>query len=80
MYKFFFVCLSATEYHYHLCRKDTQEHGEWVNRRVTYGMSLLCTATVGVCQCWWIGERTSHHTHDGEVVEMELHPRERTYY
>ena len=63
---------SAEEQHHNLCREDTQEHAQRINCRITYGWSLLGARCVGIGQGRRVGIGTCQHTHDGEVIELEL--------
>ena len=64
--------LSAAEEHDELCRKDAEEHAQRINCRIADGGSLTRADAVGVSKCWRIGTCTGNHTHDGEIVELEL--------
>ena len=77
-----FICfvLSAAEQHDELGCEDTQEHRQRIYCRVADGRSLTWADWVGVSQCWRIGASTGKHTHNGEVVELELQSGYRTDY
>ena len=71
--------LSAKEKHTDLSREDTQEHRQRINRGIADGRGFLRAARVGVSQGRWVSVGTGNHTHDREVVELELPPGDRSH-
>ena len=71
---------SAEEQHDDLGCEDAEEHRERVDRRVAQGGGLLRADAVGIGQCGRVGIGTGYHTHDGEVVELELQTGYRADY
>ena len=63
--------MSSTEEEYDdLCRKDSKEHSQRVNRRIAQGWSLLRADTVRVGESRGIGISAGYHTCNGKVVEL----------
>ena len=55
---------------------DAEEHGERVHCRVAYGWDAVVGIGCAECQCWRVGSRSAHDTHEEEVVHAPLHSGE----
>ena len=69
---------SAEEQDHDLCRENSEEHTQWIDRAIAYGRRLFRADAVGIGECGWVGVGSGNHTHDGEIVELELHSGNRT--